>query len=157
MSDAQVHGLLDGYQYATLLRMANFHGLHTPEPESRPSKQALIDFLQDRLFVPDHVAGALEDLTRIERIVLDRLVLLGGEADTETLRKALQDEGVVESAIQPDPHAPYEADPLNRQDRTYEDVISQLTLQGLVFSSTPPPSWAQTNIGFAPGLSLIHI
>ena len=154
MSESLVHNLLDGYQYATLLRIADFHGLRMPGQESRPSKQVLIVFLEKQLSAADHGARALAHLTHLERTVLDRLLLSGGDTDTEILRDTLQHEGIVHPATQTDLHTPYEADPLNREGYAFEDVISRLTLQGLVLSSSPPPSWAQKKIGFAPGLRL---
>jgi hypothetical protein len=98
---------------------------------------------------------ALARLGSLERAVLDRLLLHGGEVATHVLRDQLQRDNTLQPGPPLDRYTPYESQPLNPEARSFEDVIARLTLHGLVLSSGVPRYWRRRKLSFTPGATLI--
>jgi len=146
--------LLDGYKYETLLHIAEFNGITTAATKGRKlSKEAVIKALREQLFTPERATQTVGHLSSLERTVLDRLLLHGGEVTTNVLRNELQREDIVQPGRSPRGSTRlYEGDPFNPEANSFEDVIARLTLHGLVFSSGMPSHWMLgIKLGFSPG------
>lgn len=148
--------LLHGYQYETLLRIAEFNRLSLPEgQERRLRKGQLVDLICKELFTPERIAQAVAALSPLERAVLDRVLLNGGEAETVLLRDQLEREELL-APMQKSTRKPLITAPVEDVGNLFEQVIASLTLHGLVFSSNqsllwPPPG----KLGLSPGARLI--
>jgi len=133
--------LLDSYDYHTLLRIARFNGITTTRSGGRRlRKTALISVMQDKLPDPNRTRQALSILDPLERSVLDRLLLCDGDVSTDWLRDVL----VRENILQPGPselrwRVPSDGSPLRFEGSSFEAVIANLTLHGLVFSVEKRP------------------
>nr|MBC7245006.1 helicase-associated domain-containing protein [Chloroflexota bacterium] len=153
-----LHEILDGYHYEALARIAEFNHIDTVDAQGHKlRKRELIEALCKWLFTPERIAQVLAALRPLERAVLDRLLLHGGEADTVSLREELQREGIVQA--QPLSKGWQKSninDPYACNGDYFEDVIARLTLRGLVFSSNAELLWPlNAKLGFAPGQRLI--
>lgn len=153
-----LHDLLNGYYYEALVHIAEFNHIDIMDAQGRRlRKSELIEALCKGLFTPERIAQTLAALRPLERAVLDRLLLHGGEADTIPLGEELQREGIVRFLPRTagrqknnitDPHA--------RKGNDFEDVIARLTLYGLVFSSNAELLWPlNAKLGIASGQRLI--
>ena len=133
--------LLDSYDYHTLLRIAGFNGITTLRSDGRRlRKTALISVMQEELPDPNRMRQALSILDPLERSVLDRLLLCDGDVPTDWLREVL----VRENILQPGPRelrwrVPPDGSSLCFEGSSFDAVIANLTLHGLVFSVEKRP------------------
>ena len=93
--DAQT--LLASYGHPSLQQMARQRGL---DPRGR-NKAALVTLLAPKLAAPQAIQAALADLTPLERRLLDHVLLVGGDAPTERVRRLLEREGGLAPRSQP--------------------------------------------------------
>ncbi len=149
MSDGsvdEIEAILDDYHMATLLAMANAAGLHVPGT-GNPRKGQVKAIMRASFFTRERVLASLGRMGRVERAVLDRLLLHGGSAPTDSLRREAVRAGLaVEAPARPRarhdnpydyvPYAlgSYTGSPYRDSSRIFDDVIARLTLHGLVFS-----------------------
>jgi hypothetical protein len=152
----RLFALVDGYQYTTLVRIAEFNHIATTTTKGRKlHKNALIEVLCRELFTQKRAMQALARLGDLERAVLDRLLLHGGEVATHVLRDQLQRDNILQPGPPLDRYTPYESDPFNPEADSFEDVIARLTLHGLVLSSGVPRYWKRIKLSFTPAATLI--
>lgn len=139
--------LLDQYYHDTLLEIAASNGLPVLDAAGhRLRKDALIKMLCERVYNPQAARAALAQLTAVQRIVLDRILLHGGEVETRTLRAELEREGIITSDRQPG----------DVRTDSFDDVIGGLTLRGLIVSEGRPQNWnLGAKLDINPGLNLI--
>jgi hypothetical protein len=125
--------ILEGYKYEVLLRIAEFNHIDIVQSNGHKlRKEALIQVLQGQLFTAERARQALARLGPLERSVLDRMLVHGGEMATEKLRDELGQEGTIQPAPQPTEWgAFYDPDPFDPMTRYFEDMIARLTLHGL--------------------------
>ena len=154
----QLPALLNHYYHDTLLSIAESNGLPVLDPAGRRlRKDVLINRLCERVYTAETARARLAQLTPVERTVLDRILLCGGEVQTYILRDELQREGIVQSrptggAAEYQPRV----QPGNARVRFFEDVVAELTLRGLVLSDGHPQSWnPSARLALDPGLRLI--
>lgn len=150
--------LLNHYYHDTLLRIAESNGLPILDPAGhRLRKEVLINMLCKRVYTPEAARAGLAQLTPLERTVLDRILLCGGEVQTYILRDELQREGIVQSRPADGVVEGQRRDqPGTAQAHFFEDVIAELTLRGLVLSEDHPQSWnSSAKLALDPGLRLI--
>lgn len=147
--------LLRNYSKKALVEIARFNDLYLDGNK----KESIIETLAKRLFTRDAVQAALQQLGEVERKVLDRLILVNGEADTEVFRQELLNDKVVEEPPQSKPsygyyggYSTYQPSPEKKGSRVFEDVVARLTVRGLVFSKDPANY--TTTIDFKPGRTL---
>jgi hypothetical protein len=162
--------LLDHYYYNTLVQIAASNGLVSAHAAGqRPRKDVLIKLLCERVYVPDAARAALVQLTALQRTVLDRIVLHGGEVETHLLGKELENEGIVprrqtDGRIRPrgpnrqwshlSGDSRHPAD--DSRGTSFEDVVAELTRRGLVLSNGYPQSWNPgAKLDLKPGLRLL--
>jgi len=150
--------ILEGYKYEVLLRIAEFNHIDIVQSNGHKlRKEALIQVLQGQLFTAERARQALARLGPLERSVLDRMLVHGGEMATEKLRDEMGQEGTIQPAPQPTEWgAFYDPDPFDPMTRYFEDMIARLTLHGLVLSTGVPPTWMPSmRLGLSPGLKLV--
>lgn len=126
--------LLRGYGNASLAQMARQRGLET----KGKGKENLVQLLAQTLYDPPRIRAALEQLDPLERLLLNRLLLAGGDAPTEWLRRELQQEGL----LAPRPpttnswgYRDERGSPWNRGSNKFEDLVARLGVLGLVFTA----------------------
>jgi hypothetical protein len=150
--------LLDRYYYDTLLQIAAFNDLPSLDPTGRkPRKDTLITMLSERVYVPDAARASLAQLSALQRAVLDRILLHGGQVETHLLRAELDAEGLTQpcrtdgwTAYQPVPQSN------DRRGSFFEDVMAELTRRGLVLSEGCPQGWNPSALlDLNPGLRVI--
>jgi len=127
--------LLESYSLVSLQQLGRPMGIDI----KGKSKSALVPLLARRLYEADRVKTSLGALEPVERYVLDRLILAGGEMTTMVLRAQLETEGKV--ARQEQNRYGYYGDTQRVPGSTrkpgstkFEDIIARLGSLGLVFS-----------------------
>jgi hypothetical protein len=119
--------LLKPYSVASLEAAAVARGI---EPAGK-TKGKLLQLLARKLYDADTVNSLLADLTPSERDLLDRVVLLGGEVLTASLRHQLGAEGAIDS---PDlDRANGRVPTMNRARGRFEDIVARLSVRCLLF------------------------
>ncbi|MGC8786577.1 MAG: helicase-associated domain-containing protein [Anaerolineae bacterium] len=148
--------LLNGYQYEVLLHIAEFNGLDTYDVQGRKlRKSQLIEKMCKEFFTPERIAQALASLSPEERAVLDRLLLHSGEVDTLLLRAELEQDGLLPPPSPGKPKLSEGALPKYR-DKLFKEMIANLTLHGLVFSSNKSLLWPPAaKLDLSPGARLV--
>lgn len=124
--------LIRSYSHESIQHMARKRGI---EAKGR-TKGVLIAPVARTLYHPDAIASALNDLEPVERHVLDRLILMGGETLTTALRHQLQSEGKVKPPER-NRYGTYDAprgSPSIRGSDKFEDIVARLGALGLVFT-----------------------
>ncbi len=133
--------LLKPYSLASLDAAATARGI---EP-GRKIKGKLLQLLARTLYDADTIASLLAELTPSERDLLDRVVLLGGEVLTASLRHQLGSEGAIDS---PDLDRVNVGTPaMTRPRGRFEDIVSRLGVRGLLFSVNVGPYRQQVELG----------
>ncbi len=130
--------LLRSYNPASLAPLARMRGMNT----AGASRPKILQFLTGVLYDGDSVANVLTRLSPVERIVLDRVVLLGGEVITASLRHQLGAAGIVDAPGRE------QVTPENSTSR-FESVIARLGTCGLLFGANIGPYRRQLEIGTA--------
>ncbi|RMF33652.1 MAG: hypothetical protein D6759_06675 [Chloroflexi bacterium] len=126
--------LLEAYNYHALLDIARFNRIPMENKSGkRLYKRELVRELEKRLFTKKHVREALEQLSPVERKVLDVLLLRGGRANTTAFQRLLVGHGIVSPTRG-------KMDPWNPSATDFDSVVARLTLHGLVFSAEGPIS-----------------
>ncbi len=150
--------LLDCYFHDTLLEIAASNGLATLDADGhRVRKDALIQVLCEQVYASAGARASVPHLSVLQRTVLDRILLHGGEVETGDLRDELEREGVVRRAANGKDmeHRPRRQAGESRAD-SFEDVLAELTLRGLVVSDGHPQTWnASAKLDLYPGLRLV--
>lgn len=145
----EIDAILDGYHMSALLMMAR-PAKSIKLSKGNPKKAELQAALRAGFFTRERVLASLACLDQQERAALDRLLLRGGSASTESLRRELVRAGLAAEASPRDgssrvrnpahgsgvtyARGSYIGDPHRPQSRVFEDLIARLTLRGLVFS-----------------------
>jgi hypothetical protein len=139
--------LLDRYYHDTLLQIAVSNGLPSLDPTGRKlRKDVLIRMLCERVYAPEGARASLTQLSGLQRTVLERILLRGGEVETQILRDELEREGMVQPRHQLG----------DSRASSFEDVVAELTLRGLVLSDGYPQAWNPSlKLDLNPGLRLI--
>src|SRR3954454_5942292 len=134
--DVAAADLLRTYGNPSLQQMLTQRG----EPHQGLGKQKMVDALARDLYAPKRVQAALAALERVERAVLDQLVLAGGEAPTARLAATLEREGLLVPG-QTLPESPYDwqnrGSPWESGSRKLVDVVARLGVLGLAFTAEP--------------------
>jgi len=164
MSD-ELTRLLEDYNYNTLLRIADYHGLDIEKRKGKkPRKARLVALMRERLFTESRVKASLAKLSELERAVLDRLLLHGGEMDTVSFCEELVCEGLAVEELPKEKPKGYwrqtysRGTPFRKGSRYPRDLIARLTLHGLVFTKFPTTVYGSYayKLDFDPG-SVIYI
>ncbi len=159
--------IVDAYHIATLRAVAHAAGLPLPE-RGKLSKSQVKATMRTTFFARERVLASLGRLTGEERALLNRLLLRGGSAPSESLRReairaGLADEAPERVGARPEqsrdyvPYATggYIGSPYRDSSRVFEDVIARLTLHGLVFSRLTYAEWGPVpKLQFHPGDTL---
>jgi hypothetical protein len=162
--------ILDAYHAATLWDMAQEARLDMVDARGKKlPKGPLMDQMRDSFFTRARVLASLAKLNERERAVLDRLLLRGGAAPTQTLRREVLRAGLVTvtEADQsqsryhyrggvPYDRGEYAGDPKRPRSTEFADVLARLTFHGLVFSRTTSLTGSNTvhKLRFHPGTLL---
>jgi len=141
---------LDGYNANTIRQWTDFHGLTVGSNKKAPHILAL----ERHLFNERAVKSALDKLSRLERELLDRLVLRGGAALSSALKREMLQAGLLgETPTKKSRYGysqPYEGHPSRTSSRAFEDVAARLTAHGLVLTAGVRPG-SQKKQTFNPG------
>jgi hypothetical protein len=135
--DVSAVDLLEGYANPALQQMVRQRNL---DLKGKTSKTAMIAALARTLYTPEAVTEALADLEPVERLLLDHLILMGGDAPTEVLRGQLEAEGWLDPAPTRSSLGyfnPSNGSPWARASRKFADVVARLGVLGLVFTIDP--------------------
>jgi hypothetical protein len=128
----QAGPLLQTYGIVSLQQMGRQRGVDI----KNKGKAALVTLLARTLYDPERIRHALADLAPLERQVLDRILLAGGEITTGIVRAGFEEEGLVDTpprtAYGYEPHV--EGSVTNKDSRRLPDIIGRLGVLGLVFS-----------------------
>lgn len=136
---SQVNNVLRTYSLAALQQMARQRGLDT----KKQTKEKVLQALSPRMVDPDAIQASLDDLEPVERLLLDRVILAGGNTPTELIRRQLERESHVDPKSQPErgTYLSYgqqiKGSARNRGSRTFEDVVARLGALGLAFTAEP--------------------
>ncbi len=138
--DMPADDLLNTYTLASLQQMARQRGIAKPK-----NKERSVEALAPILFAPKAIRASLENLTSLERLVLDRLILTGGDTPTQVIRQRLEHEGQIDRKAQPERGAFSSYWGYNREkgsahkrgSRKFEDLVARLGALGLVFTTEP--------------------
>ena len=146
-----INTLLDSYNSNTLWEMAREARL--PETTSKkPKKDDLLRMMRQHFFNPERVKESYHRLTKLERTVVNRLLLHEGQISSRLFKRELIRAELVTEA--PPKELPkglstwnhyqgwtmygrsvsHIGQPQNLKSTIFEDVIARLTLYGLVFS-----------------------
>jgi hypothetical protein len=161
----EITELLDSYHASTLWEMAQEAGLEVVDSKGKKlPKGPVMAQMQARFFSRER---ALAKLDEKERAVLDRLLLRGGAAPTQTLRREVLRAGLVTIAQEdkardryyrgvPYARGEYAGDPQQPRSTEFADVLARLTWHGLVFSRTTTLTGSNTvhKLRFHPGSQL---
>jgi hypothetical protein len=132
--------LLSTYGLSSLQQMARQRNLATPK-----NKEQAVKALAPGLFEPKAILASLSDLTSLERLLLDRLILAGGDTPTEVIRQQLKREGQTDGTAQPERGSSsswsyggrVKGSARNRGSRKFEDLVARLGALGLIFTAEP--------------------
>ncbi|MCB0153591.1 MAG: hypothetical protein KDF65_02255, partial [Anaerolineae bacterium] len=141
--------LLDDYNANTLREMAEANGLTmlVADGKKLPKYELLVKMLAE-FFTADRILASYQRLSEVERLVLDRLLLRGGQAPTRRFKREVIRAGLATEAPEPTPKSrsdyyyrpevPYDdgyiGDPARAGSHIFEDIMARLTYLGLVFS-----------------------
>lgn len=151
--------VLQTYSLNALQQMARQRELDI----KKQNKGAVVPLLTRVVVAPNAIKTSLDDLTALERLVLDRVILAGGNAMTELIRRQLEHEDRIDRRTGPerDGYTAYRSQqqekgsPRNRGSRKFEDLIARLGALGLVFTAEPVYSGGTTVELNQPGRRLI--
>lgn len=133
--------LLKPYSLASLTAAATARGIE-PVPKT---KGKLLQVLSKALYEVDSIASILARLGPSERDLLDRVVLLGGEVLTASLRHQLGAEGAVDS---PSLDRANGGPPtVNSARGRFEDIVARLSMLGLLFATNVGPYRQHVELG----------
>ena len=163
MSDELI-GLLKEYNYHTLMKIAEHNGLDICDERGKKLRKAtLVSLMRRHFFTEACVKASLAELSELDRAVLNRLLLRGGEADTISLRQEVVRDGLAaEQSSQKSRgyrHRSYGSNVPPRSDSSvFSDVMARLTLHGLVFTKVPSVVYGSVTykLNFNPG-SVIYV
>ena len=120
--------LLKPYSLASLEAAAAARGVE----RAGKTKGKLLQLLARTLYDAGTITSLLAELTPGERDLLDRVVLLGGEVLTASLRHQLGSEGAIDS---PDLDRAHGGTPaMNGARGRFEDIVARLSVRCLLFS-----------------------
>jgi hypothetical protein len=138
---ASAEELLKQYSFDSLARAAAARRVD-PVPKS---KGKLLQVLSKTLYDADTIASILARLEPSERDLLDRVVLLGGEVLTASLRHQLGAEGAIDAPgrNQGTDGAQAAAGTKGR----FEDIVARLSTLGLLFASNVGPYRQHVELG----------
>jgi hypothetical protein len=153
-ANKQILELIESYNSNTLWEMARAAKLPNTTGK-RLNKVPLIALMVELYFQPERIKASYQSLSDLEKVVINRLLLRGGEAPTRLLHRELTRSGLTTELPpppEPDPKKPYwqrsrtpeaygrsvsrVADPDSPKSTVFEDVMARLTRRGLVFSKT---------------------
>jgi hypothetical protein len=133
--------LLRPYSLASLTASAEARGI---DPAHK-TKGKLLQVLSTALYDADTIASILAKLGPSERDLLDRVVLLGGEVLTASLRHQLGAEGAIDS---PDLDRTNSGPPtMNGTKGRFEDIVARLSTLGLLFGTNVGPYRQHVELG----------
>lgn len=119
--------LLQAYSLNALQTMSKFAGLGSESLE----REAYIQPLAERFADREAIMVAAGQLDGLERLILEQMLLQGGEARTDLLKQELVRSGFVEDS----PVGGYQGSPYRRTPRYFEDALAHLTALGLVLAT----------------------
>lgn len=157
--DIRAIDVLQTYGLGSLQQMARQRDLET----QKQNKGTVVPMLARAVVAPNAIKASLDDLTSLERLVLDRVILAGGNAMTETIRRSLEREDRIDRRTGPerDGYTAYwsqqqeKGSARNRGSRKFEDLIARLGALGLVFTAEPVYSGGTTVELSQPGRRLL--
>jgi hypothetical protein len=129
--------VLESYAVPALQQMVRQRNL---DLKGQTSKAALIKALARTLYTPKAVKEALDDLEPVERLLLDHLILMGGEAPSGVIRSQLEAADWIDARPKSSFFgipAEERGSPWSRASRNFADVVARLGVVGLVFSMDP--------------------
>ena len=139
--------ILGRYHANILKEMAIAAGIDITKNSVGLGKAALAKKLEAVYFSRERIAASYARLSELDKAVLDRLLLRGGHAETQSLRRELFRAKLVtkgrvlehgDPGYDPARRVPYDTGYVGRPEpgdsTIFEDVIARLTFQGLVFS-----------------------
>ena len=142
----EIDAILKSYHFATLWKMAHAADLKvTDQWGTRLRKTELVHVMRAEFFSQARVRASWKRLNQREQAIVNRLLLRGGSARTESFQREIVRAKLATQATRADAAHRYSSDapyatsgyiggPGRRQSFIFEDLIAQLTLQGLVFS-----------------------
>jgi len=157
----EIDDILNAYHYKTLQDMAEEAGIATADLR----KADLVARMKAEYFAEKRVRASLEKLGKREQAVLNRLLLHGGEATSQSFQRELIRADLVAETPElkidrsqyyysgvPYDRGVYTGDPRRRDSRIFEDVIARLTFYGLAFSrgTSATSSGAHYKVQFHP-------
>lgn len=129
--------ILGRYGNPSLQQMARQRGLDV----KGQGKETLINLVAPTLFSPDRIAKALAEIEPAERLLLNRVILAGGDVPTELVRYQLEREGQIDGRPadrRSDTNQDRKGSPWQRGSRKFEDLVARLGMLGLVFTPGGP-------------------
>ena len=166
--------LLDSYNSNTLWDMAR-HAKLSKTSGKKLKKTELLDLMTKEFFQPERITASYQNLTQLEKQVVNRLILHGEQISTKLFRRELlraklaQEPPPKEEPKGVSPYgrqqgeviygrpANYVGKHANRQSTIFEDIMARLAFFGLIFSEEITiQAGAQTfKMQFHPGSKLI--
>ncbi len=155
----EISTLLNSYHSNTLSELALAAGLELMQGNKKLSKGALIAKMRAEFFVETRVRASWDNLNKLERNVLNRLLLRGSAVTKKAFRRELIKAGLATKAPEIEkPESPYSyydsgvpydrgvhvGKPTRTRSRIFEDVMARLALCGLVFSRGTPSTSGET-------------
>jgi len=128
--------VLGQYSNASLQQMARQRGLEV----KGKNKVALIGELAPDLYDRERILRALDDLAPLERLLLDEVILAGGDVSTQLIKDRLEGEGKVEKSQGTNPwekRMDARGSPWAVGSRRFADLVARLGVLGLMFASGP--------------------
>ncbi len=138
-----IDSILQDYHSATLWEMANAAGLKVTDEDGKKLRKAeLLPKMRAEFFQEARVRASWKQLDERERAVLNRLLLRGGTAVTQSFRREIIRAGLAKKIEKPRSHpynrVPYAegyiGHPHRENSLAFEDIVARLTYHGLVFS-----------------------
>lgn len=161
------YNLLDSYNANTLGSMAEAAGLTIRQGNKKLAKANLVALMEKEFFTEARIKASLARLSPLEREVLERLQRRQGQVTSSALKRELLRANLIKETPQPtkksssyygyEANSSYAGSPANQHTGYFEDVLAQLTYQGLVFSYFPdanPNNNYQYKFEFSPSSHL---
>lgn len=148
----EITRLLNSYHIRTLRKMAEAAGFDVKDGRGKYlPKDRLHTLLKKRFFTCERVSQSLEQLSPLDRQVLDNILLLGKNIPSIRLRRELKRKNMIVETPSSLPDGGYFSsiygeraycgNPARDSSRIFEDILARLTYRGLVFCR-PPDSYA---------------
>ncbi len=154
--DISAEELMQGYDLASLQQMAKAQEVKV----DGGGKVSFVPALASRLYDVARIKRALNDLSKPERTLLDRVILAGGEVPTTLVRNQLEGDGITDKPVKTASYGysyyqEQRGSYRNLNSRKFEDLVARLGALGLLFTLDPTHSTGYIVSITVPGKRLV--